>query len=1095
MEEASRGVRDSTDNTTSSAIPSTAPSAPQSQTHSTPTPTPSAPPSIGPSETTSTTTSTTTNTGPAAPNPASKRRRGLGVVTPNACTECRKKRAKCDGQRPCSRCKSQKDPQCIYEIPVRQSKEDLRTELEQLRQRQRTSDQVFAALARSDAWEEILRRLRGGQSIDSISEWLGGTLPSGGGAVPSFVAAGSGTSPMGNLSPFPTAASAPSPIAIATMRLGATAVATLDPMQAQQSGIPPQNMNQSDAWHFPTSATRDTCQGDPMNWTTDLNRPPQNRVGFWGNAMNTDQSDSTYRGLDQVLGSSNVAQARAPSTTWTNITTDAFLVQHLLALYFCWEYPTFASLSKEHFLKDFQEGRPRFCSSILVNALLALGCRFSTKSSTRADPNDPYTSGDHFFKECQRLFYLEEDHHSLTTIQALGIMSIREASCGRDSESWYYAGQSIRLAIEMGLHQLQMHGGTDEDELAVQAATFWGAFALDHMYYHFAILLMFRPLIKLRIIGSKVLPRDVCFQAADAIQGLLRSHAQLYTLRRTPSFVPYFVLTSSIMHLALGASARSPQKDPGDLNLMGQPPGETQTVDPRVAKAIKQGVEDLKEMSPCHYFAEQALNILRYLAHAWNIDVDMGDDPMPPEEYTDKVRFYTSSLNFFTPNVREEDFVCIWGSDGTKESGAKREAQQHVAETAAKMGNPLFWPFPMHGRPILPSGNELAASGRPPAKAGRPSRTSAVGNIFSLPPRWLQSYDDFITKNASQVSQIESGLRSLTYVIPGRFRDAELASETIHSSVQLLSLYHDTLLMRALSRLPISRIPSPHGRYTKFWSQRSPVYRRIALLLQMVTYTQLLCEMAAKRKGGERQRWRVVVLLEAIKAFCRLLLLRITRVRPLVTPVLPEREPIPEEADENAGAELNELIGATSDDNDNDHAAEADTDAVKPHEKEWPMPRTGMSLPSLPKPDDISGYLLSKVLTADDIKPAPKLLNQAQGSAQAAEVLHILAPLVYAIALARSKNKHAWTPWLMGLSVEYVARQLRVRDFRTTPLEREEWNKRGWAMGWWAMRGAFYDRVTKGFVEGLRSRVPSLVGGILEDYEYLWENYYFSTSA
>lgn len=66
----------------------------------------------------------------------------------------------------------------------------------------------------------------------------------------------------------------------------------------------------------------------------------------------------------------------------------------------------------------------------------------------------------------------------MTTIQALGIMSIREASCGRDSESWYYAGQSIRLAIEMGLHRVSDNSG-DSDEIAVQAATFWGAFSLD----------------------------------------------------------------------------------------------------------------------------------------------------------------------------------------------------------------------------------------------------------------------------------------------------------------------------------------------------------------------------------------------------------------------------------------------------------------------------------------------------------------------------------------------------------------------------------------------------------------------------------------
>ena len=214
-----------------------------------------------------------------------------------------------------------------------------------------------------------------------------------------------------------------------------------------------------------------------IGWGTETIRGPQSRVGSWVESQGSTFEGQRFRGLDQVLAP-ELPEMHVPPETWTNITGDGALVQHLLALYFCWEYPTFASLSKEHFLKDFMDGRPRFCSSLLVNALLALGCRFSNQPSTRANPNDPYTSGDHFFKECQRLFYQEQDHHTLTTIQALGIMSIREASCGRDSESWYYAGQSIRLAIEMGLHQLEGDGNND-DESAVQAATFWGAFALD----------------------------------------------------------------------------------------------------------------------------------------------------------------------------------------------------------------------------------------------------------------------------------------------------------------------------------------------------------------------------------------------------------------------------------------------------------------------------------------------------------------------------------------------------------------------------------------------------------------------------------------
>jgi hypothetical protein len=182
-------------------------------------------------------------------------------------------------------------------------------------------------------------------------------------------------------------------------------------------------------------------------------------------------------GLDQVLFTLDDPEVKPVTAVWTTITNDINLILHLLALYFCWEYPTLASLSKEHFLRDFRHGRHRYCSSLLLNALLALGCRFSTHPITRENTQDPHSAGDHFFKESQRLFDQVMDRHSLTTIQALGIMSIREASCARGSESLYYAEQSIRLAIEMGLHH--GHDEEDEDELAVRLATFWGAFSLD----------------------------------------------------------------------------------------------------------------------------------------------------------------------------------------------------------------------------------------------------------------------------------------------------------------------------------------------------------------------------------------------------------------------------------------------------------------------------------------------------------------------------------------------------------------------------------------------------------------------------------------
>lgn len=362
----------------------------------------------------------------------------------------------------------------MYELPVRQSKENLRHEIEQLRRQQRNNERVIAALVRPDLWEEVLARLRSGQSVESISEWLGGTTPSGGGALPPITRLlNQGSAAPPTLSGYGAAASS----RYTQLPLGMTA---LSPASShQQHGIR-REAEQHSPWrgHFsvPSHPTPSSLT-DTSSWNTDVQRQNQLRVGSWVDSQISSSEPEAGRPYGPVL-LPDFPEMRVPPGTWTTVTSDAGLVQHLLALYFCWEYPTFASLSKEHFLKDFAEGRPRFCSPILVNALLALGCRFSRQPNTRSNPDDPHTSGNHFFKECQRLFYQEEDHHKLTTIQALGIMSIREASCGRDSESWYYAGQSIRLAIEMGLHRLQ-DDGRDDDESAVQAATFWGAFALD----------------------------------------------------------------------------------------------------------------------------------------------------------------------------------------------------------------------------------------------------------------------------------------------------------------------------------------------------------------------------------------------------------------------------------------------------------------------------------------------------------------------------------------------------------------------------------------------------------------------------------------
>ena len=283
----------------------------------------------------------------------------------------------------------------------------------------------------------------------------------------------------------------------------------------------------------------------------------------------------------------------------------------------------------------------------------------------------------------------------------------------------------------------------------------------------------------------------------------------------------------------------------------------------------------------------------------------------------------------------------------------------------------------------------------------------------------------------------------------------------MHSTIQLLSLYHTSLLSRAISRLPssIPRPPqTPHNRYTKFWTARSPIYKRVAHLLQMIQYIELLCEMAAKRKG-EKIRWRVVVMLEMVKAICRLMLMRLTNSRPLVSPPLPEREVDPRlEGDEKGSWNGMETL-----------AGDAESGS---QELSWTMPRTGLSFPCLPDSSEVSEYLLKKVLTADDIRAPKQLLHRVKSvQGQIAEVLWIMRPVVYAMAMQRWRgNKKSWSPWLVGISMELGARQLAKKDLGQrvagglrglTGLEKEELKRKGWSLGWWVMRGAFYENFTK----------------------------------
>jgi hypothetical protein len=211
------------------------------------------------------------------------------------------------------------------------------------------------------------------------------------------------------------------------------------------------------------------------------------------------------------------------------------------------------------------------------------------------------------------------------------------------------------------------------------------------MYYHFAILLLFRPFITLSIAGSKISPRHACFEAANNISALLQSYSQLYTLRRTPSFIPHFILTSAILHLSIAPSLSSPLNQPQSQLLPAT----------HVTDAIIQTFADLVAIAPCHRSAKRAYYLISILAEKEKIFAPMSLDVKRVLSVEGTASFSLASM------VCEEELSSTWHSDAGRFVGISQMSTNDVQD----LENPPFWLIYRHARAILPSRAVLEATG------------------------------------------------------------------------------------------------------------------------------------------------------------------------------------------------------------------------------------------------------------------------------------------------------------------------------------------------------------------------------------------------
>ncbi|KAM5527275.1 C6 transcription factor [Fusarium oxysporum f. sp. phaseoli] len=139
---------------------------------------------------------------------------------------------------------------------------------------------------------------------------------------------------------------------------------------------------------------------------------------------------------------------------WTTVNADDDLMRTFIHAYFLYEYDWFTFFHKDYFLDDMLAGSSTFCSPLLVNAILAVGCHCQNYLSQPAEFWNPNSLGYKFLAEAKRLWAVEESRErSLTTLQAALIINTIVNMFDIDKLASAYLVHAIDIAHELGLFE------------------------------------------------------------------------------------------------------------------------------------------------------------------------------------------------------------------------------------------------------------------------------------------------------------------------------------------------------------------------------------------------------------------------------------------------------------------------------------------------------------------------------------------------------------------------------------------------------------------------------------------------------------------